>query len=180
MVASGTSTPTSITVVETTRSTWSQLTGRSSLRPSPPPDIRPCNAVDVRLRQAASCFLENVLDRALPLWFRLRIIVGILGIDARAHDEHPVTCLDLLTSAFPQPTDVRGLMRSDRPRAWRPRLDRRALRQRGNIEVTENGHRHGARNRCGRHDQHVRMGAVGGAAGQAPHVAQHRNGAARR
>jgi len=79
----------------------------------------------------------------------------VAGADAGAHDVRLAAALHLLAHPFPHPLDVaRPVLGHDE------RRDRGTaggqLGQRRHVEVPEDGHGDRARDRGGRHDEHVR------------------------
>ena len=102
----------------------------------------------------------------------------VVAADPRADHVHLVPGRDLLAHPLPGPVQVARLL----PGGDDVRRDRRPagrqLGQRGHLEVAEHGHRDRARDRRGRHHQHVRRRDPPWP--PAPRAARRRTGAARR
>ena len=90
----------------------------------------------------------------------LRVLPRRLGVDGGAHDEHLVSRGDLLDHPLPDPAEPGGLLGQRRDVGRDAGAAGRHGADRGDIEVTEDGHRDGARNGSRRQDEHMRAGAL--------------------
>ena len=182
-VALGTSTPTSITVVETSTSNSPGLEGGhdpvllvGGSRPCRMPTRRPASGPCRELRghvQDGERRAAGVLAR------RPRLDVGVaavgvpasLGIraaglavvrrvaDPRAHHVGLAAGRDLLAHPLPGPVQVVGPFRGRHHVRGDRRPAGRQLAEGGDLEVAEHRHRHRPRDRRRGHHQHVRPGA---------------------
>ena len=87
--------------------------------------------------------------------------------DPRADDVGLPAGGDLLAQPLPGAVEPAGLLRRRDDGAGDAAAAAGQLAQRGDLQVAVDGHRHGARDRRGRHDQHVRRPVALGAQGVA-------------
>ena len=167
-VAFGTSTPTSITVVAT--STSSRPTRNRSIVISFSAGVRrPCSSPSRRPVSSPAASRSYVSSADATSSFSLSSISG--------HTTY--ACRPAATSLAHVGPHLRLEQRSVRPRRDDRRAARRQLVEHAHVEVAVDGHRRGARDRRGRHHEHV--GHVRRTTCRAaPPAARRRTGAARR
>ena len=154
-VASGTSTPTSITVVATSTS----MSAGPELGHDPLLLGRGQLAVEEADPQAG----QLRLGQSLGLGHHRGGLDPVRSLDQRAHHEGPVPGRDLL--AHPLPRLVR-LLRGPQPRRGHRQPARGQLVDDGHVQVAEDHHGRGAGNGRGRH--HQQIGIVTGAVAPRP------------
>ncbi len=163
IVAFATSTPTSITVVDTSTSMSPAANARitSSLRSAA---IRPCS-ISTRSPCSAPSASSGAtsstaaIDGASSPFVRLGAF-ALAAADARADDVDLVALADLLADALIGTLEPGRLLGERDDVGLHPRAAGRQLRERGGLQVAEDRHRDGARDRRRRHHQHVRRCGV--------------------
>ncbi len=182
IVALWTSTPTSMTVVATSTSTSPAAKARivasfssAAIRPCRPRTRRPASGPSPSSASISSTAARGGWAAAAVHRHRVAVLVEVglvvpallelVAGDARAHDVDLVALVDLLAHPLPDPGDPPGVVEQVDDVGLDRRPTRRELGERGGLEVAEDGHRHGARDRGRRHDQHVGR-AAGGLVGE--------------